>query len=203
MNEQKLFTESGKFAGLYFCKMCKRTSADRETVYQCCVCQFCKKPYDRKTEYTGGHARCWGKHRHQNNLEKLENAELVEDFDGPIYFIEGYGQDGYVFSDVEEVLAEEVESPDDWPEFAHCTIEVPFPETDIEDIIESYTSESYEDSGANAAVPQSLVDGIKEFNALNKHLKSFDVDYKRKVRLPPIPDSLRRERSNERNPHTP
>ena len=107
--------------------------------------------------------------------------------------MEGWGRDGFVYDDVVDVLAESVESPDDWPEFAFCCERHEFPEADVDEIVERCAESLYEDAYDDITVPKSLVEAIKEFNEVNKHLVSYDPDYKRKVKLPPMPEDVRKE----------
>ena len=193
MNAQKLFTEVGKFAGVYFCEKCNIVGKDKDFVDQCCICRICDKPFERGVDEFSHcyHKKCWHEKRHADELQRLEDAELVEDYKGPVYFHQGWGQDGFVFDDVEEILADNVEHPDEWPEFAFCCKEHPFPAADESEIVERCAESMFEDAYDYIEVPKSLVEGIKEFNELNKHILSYDPDYKRKVKLPPMPEELK------------
>lgn len=187
MNARELFTADGKSAGVYYCEACNLVSRDKQFADECCVCRHCNKPYDRKKEFSGGHSACWREDRTNRQRKRLDEAELVENYTGPIYLIEGWGRDGFVFDDIDEVLADNVESPEDWPQFAFCCELVPFPKADYDDILQRCAENLYEDAYDDITLPQSLIVAIEEFNAANKHLHTYNPDYKHKVQLPPMP----------------
>ncbi len=183
MNSQELVTKSGKSVGLWYCEKCGLVNRDREFVDRCCICRYCETFYDRKSEYTGCHSRCWHEDRRKRQLADLDSAELVTDYEGPLYSIDGWGRDGFLFDDPVEVILDSIENLDDFPEFLFCCNPVPFRGFDVGEIVERCADDFYEDAADDITVPKSLVAAIEEFNELNKHLTAWEPDRSRKVKI--------------------
>lgn len=137
------------------------------------------------------HRKCEQDRRSKRDAEKLESAELVAEYAGPVYFDGGHGSmgDGY-FSDVYE-LAEWIDDQeflaegDNRPQFAFCCTEHPFPIISSDRLIESYCDDMDEDAA-------DRLDGIDEldaacaiFSEANSGVISWYEDRNRKVRIPP------------------
>jgi len=191
MNAQELLKADGSYSRVFMCSKCGLLNRDKEFVDRCCICRHCGEAIeDRKREYTGYHSRCWHEHAAKRERERLDKAELVENYLGPLYFIEGFGRDGFVFNEVEEVLSESIESVEDWPEFALCCKPTEFPRFDVDEIVERCADQLYEDAYDDITIPESLVKALREFREANKDLKAWSTDWTRKVRVPPIPEDL-------------
>lgn len=191
MNAQELFTTSGKSVGIWYCEQCGLINRDREFVENCCVCRFCGKVIeDRKREYTGCHSSCWRDDNRKRMLERLDQAVELKDYAGPLYSIDGYGQDGYIWDDVEEVICDGIESVEDWPEFMFACKPIGFPNVQVDSIVEQCAESLYEDAYEHITIPESLIKGVREFNKANEDMKAWEPDYKHKVRVPPCPADL-------------
>lgn len=184
MEPQELFDANGKSAGVWYCRSCRHINRDREFVESCCICSICKKPFDRSDSYTTVHQSCWSNDRRKRELERLEKAQIVEQGPGPWYSIDGFGRDGYIFDDIEEVLYEEVENDDDWPEWVLCCELIEPNWLDVSDIVERFASDMYEDAYGDVFVPHSLSAAVKDFNKANASMVSYSPDWGRKVKVP-------------------
>src|SRR6185437_4591076 len=102
---------------------------------KCCTCYDCGKPLpkDERIPYADGsgrslyHRKCEQARRMKRDAEALDAAELVRDYDGPVYCDGRRGSygDGYFESVME--LAEDLDMDDDQssrPEFAFCCKEI-------------------------------------------------------------------------------
>jgi hypothetical protein len=133
------------------------------------------------------HRKCEQERRSKRDLEQLEAAELVEDYDGPVYYdgVRGSYGDGYCAS-VEE-LAEYMDDEEDQssrPEFAFCCAEHPFPAVSAERIIESFCGDMDEDAYERLDGIDELEKACEVFCAANAGVTSWYVDHNRKVRVP-------------------
>jgi hypothetical protein len=165
---------------------------------KCCTCYDCGAPLgkDEKIPYADGkgnrslyHRECEQKRRDLHMAEQLEKAELVPDYDGPVY-CEGvpggsFG-DGY-FSDVSE-LAETLDNEEDQsgrPEFAFCCTEHPFPFINLSGILESACDDMDEDAYERLDGVEELEAACAAFTEANKGVISWYEDRKHKVAVPP------------------
>lgn len=191
MNAYYLHKPDGTQLGASACGKCGRIacSGNFDISERCCTCYECGKPLNGD-EGTAAlyHRECDQRRRSQFEAARLEKAELVEDYDDPV-FCDGAGHgsygDGY-FADVEE-LADAVQSrflPGHGPEFAHCCEKIPFSGLDLDSILENATEDMFEDARDHLDGVEELRTAIHGFNQLNKNLCSWTPDYKRKVRLP-------------------
>lgn len=164
---------------------------------KCCTCYDCGEPLpkDERTRYAEGkgyslyHRECERQRRIKHDMKALDKAELVADYDGPVYY-EGrrgsYG-DGY-FENVHE-LAEILDCDEDQsgrPEFAFCCEEIPFRMLDVDDIIQSACEEMDEDAAERLNGIDELKAAAAKFNEANKGVISWYEDRKRKVAVPPM-----------------
>jgi len=164
---------------------------------KCCTCYECGLPLakDERVKYANGsgyalyHRKCERLRHMRLELEALERAELVIDYDGPVY-CEGrsgsYGN-GY-FENVME-LAEDLDMDDNQssrPEFAFCCKEIPFRGADAQSLIESALEDLDEDAGDRLEGLEELEKACAVFNEANKGLISWHEDRKRKVSVPAL-----------------
>ena len=133
------------------------------------------------------HRKCEQDRRRKCELAQLEAAELVENYDGPVYCdgVRGSYGDGYC-ANVEE-LAEYLDDEEDQssrPEFAFCCTEHSFPAVSAEKIIESYLDDMDEDAGDRLDGVEELEAACAAFSKANEDVKSWYEDRKHKVRVP-------------------
>lgn len=181
------------------CSECRTVAApgNYDLSVKCCTCYDCGEPLpkDERIPYAEGkgkalyHRECERKRRMARDAEALEKAELVPDYDGPVY-CEGrrgsYG-DGY-FADVSE-LAEDLDDDDDQscrPEFAFCCKEIPFRGVSAQSLIESACDDMDEDAGERVEGIEDLEKACDAFNLANKGLISWSEDRKHKVAVPSL-----------------
>lgn len=163
---------------------------------KCCTCYDCGLPLpkDERIPYAEGkgkslyHRACEEKRRHAHEAEQLEAAELVPDYDGPVY-CEGvpggsFG-DGY-FCDVNE-LAETLDDEEyqsGRPEFAFCCTEHPFPSINVSGLLESALYDMDDDAYERLDGIEDLEAACVAFTEANKGVISWYEDRKHKVAVP-------------------
>jgi hypothetical protein len=121
----------------------------------------------------------------KHDAEVLEKAELVTDYEGPVY-LDGVGNGSFgkgFFSDVQE-LSEHLDFHEgERPLFAHCCTSRKF-SIDLDSVLENATQEMYDDIADDVDGVTELQDAVDAFNKANESIKTWDPDYKRKVAIP-------------------
>jgi hypothetical protein len=163
---------------------------------KCCTCYDCGLPLakDERIPYADGrgnrslyHRECERIRRVKRDAEMLGKAELVPDYDGPVYYEGRHGSygDGY-FADVDE-LAEDLDTEDDQssrPEFAFCCEAIPFRGPDAGSIIESACEEMDEDASERIEGVEEFEKACAAFQKANEGTISWGQDRKHKVAVP-------------------
>lgn len=215
MNAVYLHLPTGQATGWSMCSECKRVASpgNFDISQKCCTCYDCGKPLakEERTPYHDPeripawkkavarflglkikrrdrslyHRACEQKRRAEREAARLEKAELVEGYDGPVYMegIKGsYGSDYCANADE---LAEIIEDDEelDRPEFAFCCEEIRV-HLDVDRFIESAREEMDDDAADRLDGVEELTKAIEAFNQANRLNVSWYVDYKRKVRIP-------------------
>jgi ribosomal protein L40E len=196
MNAVSLLKPDGTETDISICGKCGAPARGRtnfDVSERCCTCWECGKPLETSTQhYDHYHQDCDRARRDRIDAARLEKAELIEDYDGPVYFEGGHGSfgDSY-FADVHE-LAEWLDDQDerDRPEFVHCCTSSPVAGLDLDSILESACEESFEDAEDHLNGRDELQKAVDAFNGANKGVLSWDVDFKRKCRVPPVDNSV-------------
>ena len=193
MNAHYLHLPDGTPTEWSQCGVCHSVAApgNFDLSEKCCTCYDCGKPLakDEKIPYGDGkgnrslyHRACEERLRSEREAARLEKAELVADYNGPVYCEGWRGSfgDGY-FSDVAELeeTLDDAEGPNR-PEFVHCCTSRGI-SIDLSRILESATEESYEDCSDDLSGVDELQAAVDAFNKANESVKTWDVDYKRKV----------------------
>lgn len=158
---------------------------------KCCTCYDCGLPLaeeDKKYASALYHRACDDQRRAEISADRLEKAELAEGYDGPVYCdgVPGGWGDGF-FADMEDLLdsmADEEEDADR-PEFVHCCNSRQACHVNLDHILESATEDAHEDARDGLAGCDDLAAAVEVFNELNEGLLTYDIDYKRKVAVPP------------------
>ena len=217
MDAFELFNEKGSPTGVWCCGNCRKLvlsqtftpsnanapKSDRESAEACCRPQFCTKcQAELKTDRLRKQMFCsdcesaaWREQHAAREQERLEKAELVTDYDGPLY-LDGYSGDwGDAYhSDLEHLVESIADSeyiyddegrldPDSIPEFAFCcTTEVKA--LDLDHAIENLCEDGYEDMGDRLTIPPLLNVAVELFNRINeKSLTCYNQDMKHKVAI--------------------
>jgi hypothetical protein len=192
METKELFLENGKSAGVFACGKCKLICASSELADKCCdwKCVDCSVGV---RNYTTRCDSCHSKVMLDRRAALLEKAQIVEDYDGWVCCDEcSGGQDGY-FPSLEEFVDyifdeawgdPEVEGSPEWPEFVFaCKSDVK--ELDVGNSIENMCEGGYEEMEEGLRGKDELYAAVDKFNELNRDaLTCWEVDYKRKVRVP-------------------
>lgn len=179
------------------CTECQSVAApgNYDLSEKCCTCYECGLPLgkDERTPWAEGkgkalyHRVCQEERHAKREAERLEKAELVAEYDGPVY-CEGYRGsfgDSY-FADVDE-LAETLNDQEDQsarPEFAFCCVSRQYA-LDLDSALENSTEEMYDDIADDLDGVTDLMDAVAAFNKLNENVRTYDADYEHKVAIPP------------------
>ena len=197
MNAIYLHLPDGTKTGWLMCQECGSvfSPGNPDVAQKCCTCYDCGAPLpkDQRIPWVEGkgkalyHTECQLKRRREIEAEQLKKAELVPDYDGPVY-CEGvpggsFG-DGY-FCDVNE-LAETLDDQEDQsgrPEFAFCCTEHAFPSINLQSILESACDDMDDDAYERLEGVEDLEKACAAFTEANKVI-SWDWDRKHKVAVP-------------------
>lgn len=170
----------------------------KELAEECCtpcVCETCGVTFDpkyqrRENECSKCDGARWLAKQNALHMDRLESAEdVTETYKGGFLWIRGVpgvhtSNNGFFESVVD--LTKHIELHDEYYEdqvwaFACTPRSV---ELDIDNAIENLCSDGYEDMEDMLTIPQSLKDGVEEFNRINKNvLDIWEVDYTRKIRV--------------------
>lgn len=147
---------------------------------RCCTCYSCGKPLGKESgSHSLYHRECELVRLAAVDARRLEDATLVEGYDGPVFFEGGHGSYGEGYYESADELAED----DDFTgEFAHCCTSEKI-HLDVGDILENLTEELYEDALEDLNGIAELGAGVAAFNLANSSFMSWSVDYGRKVKI--------------------
>lgn len=202
MNAYYLNKPDGTQTQVSVCGVCGLTAAgfgNYGVSQRCCTCLHCGEALseDERRSRSLYHPACEAQRNAEFEAKRLEDAELLTDYAGPVY-CESAGRgsfgDGY-FADAIE-LAENLdmqdsEDPTPRPAFAFCCEEIQFRGLDIASILENEAEEMFEDAIEHFKGTEELEAAIKTFNEANNSLVSWTPDYKRKVSVPSsVPEGL-------------
>jgi hypothetical protein len=195
MNAIYLHLPDGTATKWSMCSECKQVAApgNYDLSVKCCTCYECGLPLakNERTPWAEGtgkalyHLKCQEKRQREREADRLEKAQLLTDYDGPVYCDGWSGSfgDGY-FADVEE-LAETLDDDEDQssrPAFAFCCTTRGF-SIDMDSVLENATQEMYDDIADDLDGVCELQDAVEAFNKANESIKTWEPDYKRKVAI--------------------
>lgn len=181
MNAEKLFTENGKFAGVYYCGKCNIVHRGKVAADECCKDWRCKRCNVECDKFRTLCKDCWHLDRNEKDAAVMEKAELVEGYNGFVHSLKLAGpQDGY-FPDLDELI-EYCETHDiEPPEFVHCCKPTVLC-VHVSDILERLEDNGYEEMTEHAVGVDELRDAVAAFNEANRQTFTvWNVDYTRKV----------------------
>lgn len=196
MNAYYMHKPDGTRTDISSCGVCgkmARGETNFDISEKCCTCYDCGLPLgEDDRQYANQklyHRACESKRRSEGDAATMEKAELVAEYDGPVYCeAAGHGSygDGY-FADVEEVAdAWECDHTeiDPVPEFVYCCESTQVACLDLDNILENACEEAHEDARDSLHGITELYAAVDAFNKLNEGVISWSPDYKRKVAVP-------------------
>lgn len=188
MNALQLLMPDGSPSNQWFCSTCRHVRSAQDIAERCCRCSECGEECiaGKDGNYTGLHRTCSAM-RDQRILEKrlAEATEVPPPVEGMVYSDEYRGdQEGY-FRDVDDFMEMYCDEPEGLrPEFVFCTTsEVPRLRS-ADRLVSAMAEDLWEDAFDDFAGIAELQVAIDAFNEKNKSLRSFNTDYKRKIRIP-------------------
>jgi hypothetical protein len=186
MNAYFLYKQDGTKTDLSCCGVCgqlARGETNFDISEKCCTCYDCGEPLgaDKTASNTLYHHECERQRRHAAERRRLDKAVLVDGYDGPVYFEGGHGSYGEAYYENVDELSEDDAFPED-EEFAFCC-EASGVAMDLSSILENLTEEMFEDAIDHLYGTEELAKAVDAFNAENVSVVTWNVDYKRKVRV--------------------
>jgi len=159
----------------YRCANCDRMYGSQNVAENCCVCSECGSVSEDK-----GHLcdKCWRMRAEGIERQRLEKATIVEQYDGWIFCGEEYYQD---MDDMRDSY-----DGDALPEFVFCCTENHIAlnvDQIIEDAVSNQLGDTEEDMSDQLSGVEELREAVAKFNAANVRVVTYEVDYKRKVRV--------------------
>jgi len=119
-------------------------------------------------------------HRDCAEKERVEKAEKLEAWGGWVY-LEGIGSE--YFPSVEDLLDVLEDDGEETPEFAFICKPIQFHAPSAERIIEWACEDHYDEASERIKGEAPLSRALQEFERKNRHIVSYEPDYKRMVRL--------------------
>lgn len=208
MDAFNLLLPDGSPSKVWVCGACRLTCPDEAGARQCCTlipCDLCGEPTESKYRLgyeRAHHVACERRDRARKDMERIERAEKLESWDGPVWADGHRGDmgDGY-FSSLGSLVDHLVDEfdPDDhdrigwWPEWVYvCDVRHPF--IDVGDVLENVLDDGWEDMDEdNLNGVKELAAAIKAFNEANKSVNIYDADMGRVVRVPRYTDVIAAE----------
>lgn len=185
MKTQELFNADGKSANVWYCGECRVVHKEKTKADKCCEPWLCKTCGKDAGQYRIKCSACTRAEYDQRDRERLEEAAIVEDYDGWVFALEGYGnQDGY-FPSVEELIDCYWDAGDaGFPSHVFaCKSRVL--KADVCDVLEQLDCNGYEEMTEHACGIEDLSKAIDTFNEANKEVFTvWEADYTRKVAVP-------------------
>jgi hypothetical protein len=190
MSAIELFHQDGKTAGIFYCSECRIVHAN-ETAAQAChgtlTCE-CGAEVPRNRRYSGLCDACDGKKWREKiareELARYEKAEKIkaDAWDGPVY-ADGIGQEW--FENIDELFEYCEES--EQPEYVWASKNVGIPRADMEDITTNILDNMWEDADVDDLNgTEELQAALDAFNAANKSVVVWNVDYSKAILLQPV-----------------
>ena len=188
MNAYFLHKPDGTQTGISVCGRCGQVAAAGKFRISeiCCSCSQCHLPLseDELKMRCMEHLACSRKRHAEAKAKCLENAEIVEDYSGPVYLSDVTGDLGDGFHSSVEALVEELECSEiQVPEFAHCCQSQPALDLDAERILEAELEDSYEGARDDVVGFEEFESAVNAFVQANSNMKTYGVDVTKKVRL--------------------
>lgn len=195
MNAYYLHKPDGTPTDLSTCGVCgklARGATNFDISERCCTCYDCGLPLSGDERRFANtclyHRACDDKRRTEREAARLDKAELVSDYDGPVY-ADGYGGGSYgeaYFADIDEfaeAAEDALEEGVHLPDFVHCCKSRPVAGLDLGRILESHCEDAFEDAFDHLNGVDELQTAVDAFNTLNAGVLSWEPDYSRKVRV--------------------
>jgi hypothetical protein len=178
---------------LWCCETCGSLKLDQESADKCCVCSYCDQPIEQdkigKGDYSYIHGKCSDEREREREAARIEKAEKLDSWDGPVQWdgVRGGWGDGF-FSSLDELI-ESLEDDDDddgaeLPEYVWCCKEAKRARISLSSVLENLAEDMYEDAADNFQGVDELQAAVDKFNELNKSVISWEPNYKRMVRVP-------------------
>lgn len=174
MNAIPLFTEDGKKTNVSYCSHCE-IPAPHDLAETCCTtskCESCGNDTGYRTVSLCSECR---------DKRAMDKAEKLEEWSGPVVF------NDYYYESLDDMMYRL--DGDEMPEFVYVAETEPLPKIDIEDFLQNYCEDLYEDAEENLDGVKELAEAFKAFNEANAHNTYWLESRKRAVRVPKDADT--------------
>ncbi len=191
----ELFHQDGVATGIFYCSACRVVHHTRDRAWECCNPKYCSsddefhcgKQLDRR--YGGICGACDSAKRKAEMKRRLDDAELVEGYEGWVWSPSLGGRNDGFFDGIGDLIDfceendDDEEAPITIPEFVFCCEDSPPQRVEIGDVLEQMFADSFEDTQDQADGEHELTVALDTFWRKNEHIVSYSPDYKRKVRI--------------------
>ena len=189
MNAYFLLKPDGTESDVSQCGKCLTVANGRNNFdisKKCCSCYICGLPLlpDELKARSLYHRTCEDARRQRIEIERMEKAELVTDYNGPVYLDSGCPSggwgDGY-FESLDSLIECLDEDEMKEIEFAYCCTEHPVAHMNAGSILESACEDADGDACDRLNGEDEFYKACEAFNKANEGVSTYYVDYKRKV----------------------
>ena len=166
MNAQRMYILMGRdLVPLknWFCSRCGLVCQDKELAEKCCTCRDCGIDTNRFTTFCDD---CRDLQRLKSQEKKFQEAEKLDDWDGPVY--DDASDQYFVDLDELEEYYEDEDRLDDLPAFVQPCRKDPIYKACVQDFLDRYEDEMCEDEHPEPLGLKELEVAFKVFNELNK-----------------------------------
>jgi hypothetical protein len=193
MNAKQVYLKNGKpVENGWYCSECKFVIGPQDIAESHCRCIYCREVIKRETvgkgNYSRYHGECWREDQRNRELARIEKAEKLETFDGPVQWDGISGDWGDGFCESVESFAEHWDDRDcdeaSRPEFVWTCEPSKVAQIDLDSVLESVCDDMDEGAPDRLSGVDELLAAVKIFNEKNKDVISYTPDYKRMVRVP-------------------
>lgn len=192
MNVTPLYPKDSPQAVAFLCGKCKLVWNNPKDAERCCLCSYCGKEIDNRPIRQFSHVECMEAETVKNYEKSLKEAVEVPGDEGFVFCEHGGPRDGYA-ENIEamaewwaEAIANEEMEESDYPEFVLACKPYPPRKIDLGEFIEMASDDGYDGIEDDIEFPDGFKELLEKFNEMNAKLFSWSVDYRRKVRMPPL-----------------
>lgn len=189
MDAKELFIQENgetKSSGIWYCGKCRVVWGEKnktkltaqETAEACCAPVLCACGKEVRKHWTKCEL-CIQTDQFKLEQKRINEAQRVDDWDGPIFDPNSGYQDGF-FPSMEEMLDWYASEETEPPEFVFLTIEEPF-KIDFGRVVEDALEDHYEDAKVTGL--NEISEKVNEW-AESQKIVSYSPDHKRVMKVP-------------------
>ena len=183
MNPNQLFTSGGTPTIFWVCGICGRGFDSQEGASRCCCCDVCGKPIDKKRDYSHRHRACQLERDKNRYKDRIEKAEKLESWDGPVFNdVGGSGDERDYYANIDDMIEAIEDEEGELPEYVFVCDTVPL-QLDFDRIIDDLVTDTFDDAEDQLSGLVELRNAVKAFNDKNTDVCCWRIDYSRAVKI--------------------